>query len=171
MSEGTKWAVLGTVATAVEDRRESVECIREGFANKNDAIDFAREYVAIPARERRLVDVHWESYMGEHWQHQGGRCFYHASLTLKENYKELETLCVGGPPPVVVIGECDLKEPDDTIIRGRHGWIEAGKFVIDCGSYLRKLTYYEKPEYYARCKVEVVRKETLKEILAAPSAD
>jgi hypothetical protein len=146
MSEGTKWAVLGTVATAVEDRRESVECIRAGFESEKDAIEFAKQCVATPARERRLVDVYWESYLGEHWRHQGGRCFYHARLTLKGNHVELKQLCADGPPPVVVIGECDLKGPDDTIIRGRHDWVEAGKFVIECGSYLRKLTYYEKPE-------------------------
>lgn len=171
MSHAIKWAVLGVVATAVEDCRESVECIREGFPTKQDAIRFAQEYHAMPVKDRRHVDVYCESYHGDRWQHQGGRCFIFARWILKENYDDLLPLCTGQSEPVVVIGECDLKGFDDKMTRGRHAWIEAGRFVIECGSYLRKPTYHARSEFYVQRNAVPIRKETIAEILAAADDD
>lgn len=143
------YALVGVIKGAKVDAPESVACIRDGFATKDEAYAFGREFHETPERKDKYGDLYAEPYGGERWVRPfGGRCFYYARRTLYELREKFRSLCPNGIEPCVRYGERDLIDPDGKTVRGRHGWVEAWNTVFDCGSYVETLSEYRKDDYY-----------------------
>jgi len=162
-----KYAVIGVIKNFGADGPEAVVCIKEGFSTRAEATQFAAVYFPTDERKARYEEIYAESYGSDAWTPDGGRCFYYARRALAENHAVLESYCGRHEMPCYVTAECDLNGPDGKPVRGKHGWVEAGDNVFDCGSYYYQMKRQERAAYYASKKPSRVQRMTLKELQEA----
>jgi hypothetical protein len=124
------FAVVGVLGNAKVDGPQAVACVRSGFATSEAAVQFATEYFPTYERKRTYGDLYVQSYEGEVWKPDGGRCFYYARLALVEQHDQLLSYCGKNEVPRVAIGECNRVTPDGKQVRGKHAWIEAGDYYL-----------------------------------------
>jgi hypothetical protein len=130
------FAVVGVLRSAKVDGPEAVACVKAGFTTHERAVKFATEYFPTDKRKRIYGDIYVQSYEGDIWKPDGGRCFYYARLALKEQHDRLLSYCGEDDVPRVVIGECNRVAPDGKQVRGKHAWINDGTRTCETESSL-----------------------------------
>jgi hypothetical protein len=158
------FAVIGVLRNAAVDGPEAVACVKAGFTTRELADEFATEYFSTDERKRIYGDIYVQRYEGNDWKPDGGRCFIHASRALKEQYDRLLSYCGKGDVPRLVIAECNRVAPDGKQVRGKHAWIEAGDYIIDCGSYLNRFTQQGRQAFYDANQPSDVKRRTREEL-------
>ncbi len=162
------FAVIGVKRDAQIDGPQAIECIKDGFATKADAEAYAFSFFPTQEREERFGDLYVQPYETDAWAPAGGRCFYFARRALRDSYERFQSYCTRDQEPLVVIGECDVRDPSGTVTRGLHAWVEAGDSVFDFGSYLYNLNRYPKDDYYKNRNVTVSKTQTIQDITLDP---
>ena len=156
------YAVLGVLRDAQDDTEAAIRCLRDGFASDPEASAYAQ--ANSPDFLNKHSEVYVERHAADRWTPIGGRCHVQAYRTLTEAYDQVIRSGYYGDTPKLVHGYClRFKTIGETPVPSGHAWIEGNGYVLDCGSYIPKLSHHPQEFYYRDKDVFVVHSYTREE--------